>query len=77
LPRKVIAPAEAYRPDAILIEDVGSGMNLLWDLRHSMPAGLIRPLKVKPEGSKIERMGGATGEDRSRSGSRAHERSVA
>jgi predicted phage terminase large subunit-like protein len=28
----------------------------LQDLKHSMPAGLIRPIGIKPEGSKLERM---------------------
>jgi predicted phage terminase large subunit-like protein len=31
-------------------------MNLLQDLQRSMPSGLIRPIGVKPEGSKIDRM---------------------
>ncbi len=31
-------------------------MNLLQDLQHSMPPGLIRPIGVKPEGSKMDRM---------------------
>ena len=57
LRRKVISHAEGHRPATILIEDAGPGMNLLQDLRRSsMPAGLIRPIGVKPEGSKQERM---------------------
>jgi predicted phage terminase large subunit-like protein len=56
LRRKVIALAGAPRPTTILIEDVGPGMNLLQDLKHSMPTGLIRPIGVKPDGSKLERM---------------------
>ena len=31
-------------------------MNLLQDLQRSMPTGLTRPIGVKPEGSKLERM---------------------
>ena len=56
LRRKVIALAEARRPATILVEDAGPGMNLLQDLQHSMPPGLNRPIGVKPEGSKLERM---------------------
>ena len=56
LRRKVIALAEVRRPAAILIEDAGPGMNLLQDLQRSMPTGFIRPIGVKPEGSKLERM---------------------
>jgi phage terminase large subunit-like protein len=57
LRRKVIALAERHRPVTIVIEDVGPGMNLLQDLRRSsMPAGLNRPIGVKPEGGKVERM---------------------
>jgi hypothetical protein len=31
-------------------------MNLLQDLRASMPGGMTRPIGVKPEGSKVDRM---------------------
>ncbi len=31
-------------------------MNLLQDLRAEMPPGMTRPIGVKPEGSKIDRM---------------------
>src|SRR6202521_3706709 len=33
-----------------------SGMNLLQDLRAAMPRGMTRPIGVKPEGSKVDRM---------------------
>ena len=57
LRRKVISHAEVHRPATILIEDAGPGMNLLQDLRRSsMPDGIIRPIGVKPEGGKVERM---------------------
>ena len=36
-------------------EDAGPGMNLLQDLR-AMPGGMTRPIGVKPEGSKVDRM---------------------
>ncbi len=56
LRRKVIALAQDRRPATILIEDAGPGMNLLQDLQRSMPTGLTRPIGVKPEGSKVDRM---------------------
>jgi hypothetical protein len=36
--------------------DAGPGMNLLQDLRATMPGGMTRPIGVKPEGSKVDRM---------------------
>jgi predicted phage terminase large subunit-like protein len=56
LRRKVIALAQERRPTTILIEDAGPGMNLLQDLRASMPTGLTCPIGIKPEGDKIQRM---------------------
>jgi predicted phage terminase large subunit-like protein len=56
LRRKVIALATEYRATTILIEDAGPGMNLLQDLRATMPQGMTRPIGIKPEGSKIDRM---------------------
>ena len=56
LRRKVIALAQLHRPATILIEDAGPGMSLLQDLRNSMPAGLIRPIGVRPVGHKVDRM---------------------
>ena len=31
-------------------------MNLLQDLRATMPGGMTRPIGVKPEGSKVDHM---------------------
>jgi predicted phage terminase large subunit-like protein len=56
LRRKVIALAAEHRATTILIEDAGPGMNLLQDLRTSMPGRMTRPIGVKPEGSKVDRM---------------------
>jgi len=56
LRRKVIALAREYGATTILIEDAGPGMNLLQDLRATMPQGMTRPIGIKPEGSKIDRM---------------------
>jgi predicted phage terminase large subunit-like protein len=45
-----------HRATIILIENAGPGMNLLQDLRADMPQGMTRPIGVKPEGSKVDRM---------------------
>ena len=60
LRRKVIAMAAQFSATSVLIEDAGPGMNLLQDLRASAPLGSTRPLGVKPEGSKVERMAAQT-----------------
>jgi predicted phage terminase large subunit-like protein len=56
LRRKVIELAARYQANRVLIEDAGSGMNLLQDLYMGMPPGMTRPLGVKPEGSKQDRV---------------------
>jgi len=56
LRRQVIALATEHRATTILIEDAGPGMNLLQDLRATMPQGMTYPIGVKPEGSKVDRM---------------------
>jgi predicted phage terminase large subunit-like protein len=56
LRRKVIALATEYKATNILIEDAGPGMNLVQDLRSGMPFGMARPIGIKPEGSKADRM---------------------
>jgi predicted phage terminase large subunit-like protein len=56
LRRKVISLAAEHRATTILIENAGPGMNLLQDLRADMPQGMTRPIGVKPEGSKVDRM---------------------
>jgi predicted phage terminase large subunit-like protein len=61
LRRKVIALASEYGAETVLIEDAGPGMNLLQDLRASPPQGFTRPVGVKPEGSKVDRMAAQSG----------------
>jgi len=56
LRRKVIGLAAEHRATTVLIENAGPGMNLLQDLRAAMPQGMTRPVGVKPEGSKVDRM---------------------
>ena len=60
LRRKVIVLAQEHACDRVLIEDAGPGMNLLQDLRHSPPSGTLRPIGVRPDGSKLERMAAQT-----------------
>jgi predicted phage terminase large subunit-like protein len=56
LRRKIIALATEHRATTMLIEDAGPGVNLLQDLRATMPQGMTRPIGIKPEGSKVDRM---------------------
>ena len=56
LRRKVICLAAEHGATTVLIENAGPGMNLLQDLRAAMPQGMTRPIGVKPEGSKVDRM---------------------
>jgi predicted phage terminase large subunit-like protein len=60
LRRKVIALAEEHGCSRVLIEDAGPGMNLLQDLRHSPAPGRLRPIGIRPEGGKLERMAAQT-----------------
>src|SRR5450631_196102 len=56
LRRRVISLAAEHRATTVLIEDAGPGMNLLQDLRAAIPQGMTRPIGIKPEGSKVDRM---------------------
>ena len=60
LRRKVIALAREHGCSRVLIEDAGPGMNLLQDLRHSPAPGTLRPIGVRPDGGKLERMAAQT-----------------
>jgi predicted phage terminase large subunit-like protein len=53
LKRRIVAEAERWRPDAVLIEDKGSGTSLLQDLRAE---GRVHPLAVQAESDKVTRM---------------------
>jgi predicted phage terminase large subunit-like protein len=53
LKRRIVAEAERWRPDAVLIEDKGSGTSLLQDLRAD---GRVHPLAVQAEADKVTRM---------------------
>jgi predicted phage terminase large subunit-like protein len=56
LRREVANLAERYGAEFILIEDAGPGMSLLQDLRQEPPPGMNRPIGIKPQGSKGQRM---------------------
>jgi predicted phage terminase large subunit-like protein len=56
LRRKVATLAQRHAVTAILIENAGPGLALLQDLRQELLPGMPRPIGVKPEGSKMDRM---------------------
>jgi len=56
LRRQIARLAARHGAGTILIEKAGAGLTLLQDLRHDLPDGMTRPIGVKPEGSKVERM---------------------
>ncbi len=53
LVRAALRLARERRPDAVLIEDKGSGTQLIQELRHRC---IFRPIKILPEGDKIMRL---------------------
>ena len=56
LRRKVVGLAAQHGAGTILIEDAGPGTMLLQDLQREPPQGMARPIGIKPEGSKADRM---------------------
>ncbi|MBP0113868.1 phage terminase large subunit [Bradyrhizobium vignae] len=56
LRRAVAALATKYNVDAVLVEDAGPGIAMLQDLQRDTPKGMPRPIGIKPEGSKADRM---------------------
>jgi predicted phage terminase large subunit-like protein len=52
----VIELAARHKANRVLIEEAGPGMNLLQDLYIEIPPGMTRPIGVKPEGSKQDRV---------------------
>jgi predicted phage terminase large subunit-like protein len=56
LRRKIAGLVTQYGTETILIERAGPGLTLLQDLRSDLPIGMTRPIGVKPDGSKVERM---------------------
>jgi predicted phage terminase large subunit-like protein len=56
LRRKIAGLVARYGAETILIEKAGPGLTLLQDLRSDLPNGMTRPIEVKPDGSKADRM---------------------
>jgi predicted phage terminase large subunit-like protein len=54
LRKQVIAQAERFEADVVLIEDKGSGTHLL--IQDLNDQGIIRPIPILPEGDKVTRM---------------------
>ncbi|CAO3412880.1 phage terminase large subunit [Azospirillum doebereinerae] len=57
LRRQVVELADLHRADAVLIEDKGSGTQLIQELRHE---GMVRPIAILPEADKVTRLHGQT-----------------
>jgi predicted phage terminase large subunit-like protein len=53
LRRLVVEIAERHRADAVLVEDKGSGTQLIQDLQHD---GIVRPIGITPQQDKLTRM---------------------
>jgi predicted phage terminase large subunit-like protein len=56
LKEKVIQHARKYKADVILIENKGSGMVLIDDLRSQDAPGVPQPIAIDPESDKVTRM---------------------
>jgi predicted phage terminase large subunit-like protein len=56
LRRKLIALAIHHRPNRILIEKAGPGLQLIQELRANPMAGVAIPFGIIPEGTKVVRM---------------------
>lgn len=62
LKHHAIRLARAFRAKTILIEDAASGMQLIQTLRADKPVGVVLPVARCPEGDKISRMAGVSGQ---------------
>ncbi|WP_436642160.1 phage terminase large subunit [Microbaculum sp. FT89] len=60
LRRKVIALAQRDNANAVLIEKAGLGLQLYQDIAENRPHGVVRPIAVRPDGSKADRMAAQT-----------------
>jgi len=60
LKRKVGQLAEAYKPNAILIEKAGPGLQLLQDLKQRPLQGMPALMGIKPVGDKSQRLEGVS-----------------
>jgi len=57
LRQAVVELARQFGANAVLIEDKGSGTQLIQDCRYNHKWG-VRPIAIKPEGDKVTRMSG-------------------
>ncbi len=62
LKREVIRLARHYKTRVLLIEEQASGLQLIQTLRAEAPTQMPLPIARKPEGDKISRMLGVTGQ---------------
>jgi len=56
LKKTIVAHARKHQADSVIIENKGSGISLIDDLRHGGAAGDPMPISFDPEGDKITRM---------------------
>ena len=56
LRRKIVSLAMERPNTTVLIEYAGPSMYLLQDLQSNTPLGMMHPIPIKPQGSKIDRM---------------------
>jgi len=56
LKRRVIEQARLYNANSVLIEDKGSGMSLIDDIRQENAADVVTPIGILPEGDKLLRL---------------------
>jgi predicted phage terminase large subunit-like protein len=56
LKRRLVEYASAFRADSIIIEDAGSGMALIQELRSEGNPGVHYPIAFKPDGDKVTRV---------------------
>lgn len=62
LKKHAIRLARQFEARAMLIEDAASGQQLLQVLRNEKPQGVPMPIPRKPEGDKVSRMAGVSGQ---------------
>jgi len=56
LKKKVIGHAQEFHADVVIVENKGSGMSLIDDLRQGGPAEVSMPIAFDPESDKVTRM---------------------
>ena len=56
LRKKIAELARQYKATHVLIEEAGAGQMMLQDLQASVPQAMPRPIGIKPQGSKTDRL---------------------